>query len=52
MLINFQGKSNTTMAHENKMSKYPVDTTSQNEWCLLCLLKFRLETDAISAGPK
>ena len=30
MLINFQGKSITTMAHENKMSKYPVDTASQN----------------------
>ena len=40
------------MAHENKMLKYPVDTTSQNESCLLPRLKSRLEKDEISAGPK
>ena len=34
------------------MQKYPVDTTSQNESCLLRQLKSRLEKDAISARPK
>ena len=40
------------MAHKNKMKKYPVDTTSQNESGLLRRLKSRLEKYEISAGPK
>ena len=40
------------MTHKNKTQKYPVDTTSQNESCLLRQLKFRLEKDTISGGPK
>ena len=40
------------MAHKNEMQKYPIDTTSQNESCLLCQLKSRPEKDTISAGPK
>ena len=40
------------MAHKNKMQKYPVDTTSQNESCLLRGLKSRLKKDAILADPK
>ena len=44
-------KSETTMAHKNKMQKYPVDATSQNKSCLLRRFKSRLEKD-ISAGPK
>ena len=53
MFINFQGgKSETTMAHKNKIKKYPVDTTSQNKSCLLRRLKSRLEKDEISAGPQ
>ena len=48
----FKGrKSETTMAHKNKMQKYPVDPTSQNKSCLLRRFKSRLEKD-ISAGPK
>ena len=40
------------MAHKNKMQKYPVDTTSQAESCLLRRHKSWLEKDEISAGPK
>ena len=40
------------MTHKNKMWKYPVDTTSQNEPGLLHRLKPWLEKDANSAGPK
>ena len=42
----------TATAHKNKTQKYPVDTTCQNVSHLLLRLKFRLEKDAISAGPK
>ena len=50
--MNFQGKkkSETTVAHKNKMQKYPVDATNQNELCLLRQLKSQLEKDTISAG--
>ena len=40
------------MAHKNKMSKYLVDTTSQNESCSLRRFISRLEKDEISADPK
>ena len=40
------------MIHKNKMQKYQVNATSQNESCLLHRLKFQLEEDAISAGPE
>ena len=40
------------MALKNKMQKYSVDTTSQNESYLMCQLKSHLEKDEISAGPK
>ena len=53
MFMNFQGKkSETAMAHKNKIQKYPLDTTSQNELCLLRQLKLQLKKDAVSAGPK
>ena len=45
-------KSETTMAHRNRMYKYLADTTSQNISCLLRRLKHRQEKDAISAGFK
>ena len=51
--MKFKGrKSETTMAHKNKMQKYSVDTTSQNKSCLLRRLKSRLVKDEISVGPK
>ena len=40
------------MAHKIKTWKYPVDTTSQNESCLLRRFKSRLEKGTISAGHK
>ena len=40
------------MAQKNKMQKYQVDTTNQNESCLLRWLKSQLEKDEITAGPK
>ena len=40
------------MVQKNKTQKYPVDTTCQNESCLLRRLKSRPEKDTISAGPK
>ena len=40
------------MAHKIKTWKYPVNTTSQNESCLLRRFKSRLEKDTISAGHK
>ena len=45
-------KSETTVAHKNKMQKYPVDKTCQNVSGLLLLLKIWMETDTISGGPK
>ena len=52
LIISKGRKSETTMAHKNKIQKYPVNTTSQNESCLLYWLKSLLEKEAISAGPK
>ena len=40
------------MAYKNKIYKYPVDATGQNESCLMRRLKSQLEKDAILAGPK
>ena len=37
------------MAHKNKMQKYSVDATTQNELSLMRRLKSRLEKDEISA---
>ena len=53
MFMNFQGKKIWNNSDsENKMQKYPVDTTRQNESCLLSRLRSRQEKDVISAGPK
>ena len=40
------------MTHENKIQKYPVNTTCQNLTSLLLRLKSLPEKDAISAGPE
>ena len=45
-------KSETIMAHKNRIDKYLADTTGQNKSYLLLRLKSWQEKDAISAGPK
>ena len=45
-------KSETAMAHKNRMDKYLANTTSQNKSCLMRQLKSRQEKDAISVSPK